>query len=78
MVKWTETQLRRLQELDASGSDLNQEFENPAARESAFQKIEKKQAQQLRQRLNAFRENEMRPGLCRLETRLAEELKYSA
>ena len=74
MVTWTETQLRRLQELEASESDLNQEFENTAARESAFQKIENKQAQQLRQRLKAFRENEMRPGLCRLETKLAEEL----
>ncbi len=74
MVTWTETQLRRLQELDASESDLNQEFENAAVRENAFQKIEKKQAQQLRQRLKAFRENEMRPGLCRLETKLAEEL----
>ena len=74
MVTWTETQLRRLQELDASESDLNQEFENAAARESAFQKIENKQTQQLRQRLKAFRNNEMRPGLCRLEAKLADEL----
>jgi phenylalanyl-tRNA synthetase alpha chain len=74
MVTWTETQLRRLQELDASESDLNQDFENAAARESAFQQIEKKQAQHLRQRLNAFRENELRPALCSLEARLAETL----
>ena len=39
MVTWTETQLRRLQELEASESDLNQEFENTAARESAFVKM---------------------------------------
>ena len=74
MVKWTETQLRRLQELDAPESDLNQNFENAAARENAFQGIEKKQAQQLRQRLKAFRDNELRPGLCRLEAKLADTL----
>ncbi len=74
MVTWTETQLRRLQELDASESDLNQRFENVAARENAFQEIEKKQLQQLRQRLKAFRDNELRPGLCRIEARLAETL----
>ncbi|MGD9079702.1 MAG: pyrrolysine--tRNA(Pyl) ligase large subunit [Desulfobacterales bacterium] len=74
MVTWTETQLRRLQELDASESDLNQRFENADARETAFQEIEKKQAQKLRQRLKTFREVDLRPGLCRLETRLAETL----
>ena len=74
MVGWTETQLRRLQELDASESDLNQSFENAAARENAFQEIEKKQAQELRRRLKAFREIDLRPGLCRLETRLADTL----
>jgi pyrrolysyl-tRNA synthetase-like protein len=74
MVRWTQTQLRRLQELDASESDLNQGFENAAARENAFQEIEKKQSQELRQRLKAFREIDLRPGLCRLETRLADTL----
>jgi phenylalanyl-tRNA synthetase alpha chain len=74
MVTWTETQLRRLQELDASESDLNQRFENPAARENAFHEIEKKQAQELRQRLKTFREVDLRPGLCKLEARLADTL----
>ena len=74
MVTWTETQLRRLQELDASESDLNQRFENADARETAFQEIEKKQAQKLRQRLKTFREVDLRPALCRLEARLAETL----
>ena len=74
MIRWTETQLRRLQELDAADSDLNQSFESKAAREIAFQKLEKKQARKLRKQLKAFRENELRPGLCSLETRLSEIL----
>ncbi len=74
MVTWTETQLRRLQELDALASDLNQHFENAAAREHAFQEIEKKQTFELRQRLNTFREIHLRPGLCRLEAKLADIL----
>jgi phenylalanyl-tRNA synthetase alpha chain len=74
MASWTQTQLRRLQELDASESDINQRFETVAARENAFQEIEKKQVQKLRQRLKTFREVDLRPGLCRLETRLTETL----
>ena len=74
MVSWTETQLRRLQELDASASDLNQDFEDAAAREQAFQEIEKRQAAECRKRLNTFREVHLRPGLCRLEARLTDTL----
>ena len=74
MVSWTETQLRRLQELDASASDLNQRFENATAREHAFQEIEKKRAAEGRQRLKTFREIHLRPGLCRLEAKLADTL----
>ena len=73
MVSWTETQLRRLQELDASESDISQRFDNAAARENAFHELEKKQSQELRQRLKAFREIDLRPGLCRLETILADD-----
>ncbi|MDH3799104.1 MAG: pyrrolysine--tRNA(Pyl) ligase large subunit [Desulfobacterales bacterium] len=74
MVTWTETQLRRLQELDASEPDIDQHFENAAAREKAFQEIEKNQALELRQRLKVFREVDLRPGLCRLEARLIDTL----
>ena len=74
MVAWTETQLRRLQELDASTSDLNQDFGDASAREQAFQEIEKKQAAECRKRLNTFREIHLKPGLCRLEARLADLL----
>jgi phenylalanyl-tRNA synthetase alpha chain len=74
MISWTDTQLRRLQELDTSASDLNQSFENAAARENAFQDIEKKQAQELRQRIKAFRKINLRPGLCKLEAKLVDTL----
>ncbi len=74
MVKWTKTQLRRLQELDASASDLNQRFADAAAREHAFHEIEKKRSTELRQRLKSFRETQSRPGLCRLEAKLTETL----
>jgi phenylalanyl-tRNA synthetase alpha chain len=74
MVSWTETQLRRLQELDASAADLNQGFENATARGHAFQAIEKKRAAEFRQRLKTFREIHFRPGLCKLEAKLADTL----
>ena len=74
METWTETQLRRLQELDASASDLNQDFEDAAAREQAFQEIEKRKAAECRKRLNTFREVHLRPGLCRLEAKLTDTL----
>jgi len=74
MVSWTETQLRRLQELDASAADLNQHFENATAREHAFQEIEKKRTAEFRRRLKTFREIHMRPGLCKLEAKLADTL----
>jgi pyrrolysyl-tRNA synthetase-like protein len=74
MVSWTETQLRRLQELDASASELNQNFEDATAREQAFQDLEKKQAAECRQRLKTFREIHLRPGLCKLEAKLADIL----
>ena len=74
MVSWTETQLRRLQELDASASELNQKFEDATAREQAFQDLEKKQVAECRQRLKTFREIHLRPGLCKLEAKLADTL----
>jgi pyrrolysyl-tRNA synthetase-like protein len=73
-VAWTKTQVRRLQELDASESDLNKRFETASAREHTFQTTEKTLATKCRQRLNVFRDNHFKPGLCRLESKLAETL----
>jgi phenylalanyl-tRNA synthetase alpha chain len=73
-ITWTETQLRRLNELDASGSELDKTFENESSREQAYQQLEKKRVTQQRHRLKEFRETHMRPALCRLESKLVDVL----
>ncbi len=73
-IIWTETQARRLKELDASASEFNARFENNADREQAYQELEKKLIVRCRQRLKEFREIHHRPGLCRLESKLVDLL----
>jgi phenylalanyl-tRNA synthetase alpha chain len=73
-ITWTETQLRRLNELDASGSELDKTFENESSREQAYQQLEKKRVTQQQRRLKEFRETHMRPALCRLESKLVDVL----
>ncbi|MDM8542087.1 pyrrolysine--tRNA(Pyl) ligase large subunit [Desulfococcaceae bacterium HSG9] len=69
-IIWTETQARRLKELDVSESDLNARFESASVRELAYQELEKKLTAGCRRRLKEFREIDLRPGLCRLESKL--------
>ncbi len=73
-ITWTETQARRLNELDASESELNKTFENVSSREQAYQQLEKKRVARQRRRLKEFREIHMRPALCRLESKLVDVL----
>jgi len=73
-ITWTETQARRLNELDASESELGETFENESSRENAYQQLEKKRVRQQRRRLKEFREIHMRPALCRLESKLVDVL----
>ena len=73
-ITWTETQTRRLTELDASESNLNARFENISGRERGYQKMEKQLVARQRRLLKEFREIHGRPGLCRLESRLVEVL----
>jgi phenylalanyl-tRNA synthetase alpha chain len=73
-ITWTETQARRLKELDASETELGRTFENESSREPAYQRLEKKRVAQQRRRLNEFREIHMRPALCRLESKLVDVL----
>ena len=73
-ITWTETQARRLKELDASESELGKTFENESSREQAYQQLEKKRVTQQRRRLKEFREIHMRPALCRLESKLVDVL----
>jgi phenylalanyl-tRNA synthetase alpha chain len=73
-ITWTETQARRLKELDASESELSKTFESESSREDAYQQLEKKRVSLQRRRLNEFREIQMRPALCRLESKLVDVL----
>jgi len=73
-ITWTETQARRLKELDASESELGKTFENESSREQAYQPLEKKRVSRQRRRLKEFREIHMRPALCRLESKLVDVL----
>ena len=73
-ITWTDTQIRRLTELDVSESDLNRRFENVSQRERSYQDMEKQLVARQRQRLEEFRKIHRRPGLCRLENRLVDVL----
>ena len=73
-ITWTETQARRLNELDASEAELKKTFDTELLREQAYQQLEKKQVTRQRRRLKEFRENHMRPALCQLESKLVDVL----
>jgi len=71
-VTWTDTQARRLKELEAHEPDLNKRFVDITAREQAYQKFENELVARQRQRLKEFREIHLRPALCRLESKLVD------
>ena len=71
---WSTTQIRRLKELGASASQQKLAFTTPARRDAAFQRLADKLTQRERQRLEEFRTRIKRPGVCRLESLLAEML----
>ena len=73
-ITWTETQLRRLNELNASESELGRTFESESSREQAYQKLEKERVARQRRQLKEFRDVHMRPALCRLESKLVDVL----
>ena len=73
-ITWTETQARRLNELDASEAELKKTFENELLREQGYQRLEKKRVTRQRHRLKEFRDNHMRPALCQLESKLVDVL----
>jgi phenylalanyl-tRNA synthetase alpha chain len=71
-ITWTSTQARRLKELDASDAELDRRFETDPEREKAFQKLEKQLVTEHRRRLNEYREQHLRPALCKLESKLVD------
>jgi phenylalanyl-tRNA synthetase alpha chain len=73
-ITWTDVQRARLGELAAADSDLDQHFDGPAARDKAFQILEKHLVKAERQKLQDLRDGPRRPKLCLLESRLTEVL----
>ena len=73
-VTWTEIQQIRLKELAANDADLQSQFDGAAARDRAFQQLEKKLVKVERQKLQQLRDVHRRPRLCRLESRLTDIL----
>jgi phenylalanyl-tRNA synthetase alpha chain len=71
-IIWTDTQSQRLKELDADQTQQDKQFASAADREEAFQKLEKQLVTSHRQRLKEYRETQLRPALCRLESRLVD------
>lgn len=74
MEKWTETQRNRLIELNAETQKLEQEFEDETKRNQAFQKLINSLVKTQKLKLETMRNNERRPGLCRLSDKLVEAL----
>ena len=73
-LKWTQTQLARLRELETGEEDLGRGFETEKDRDRAFQRLVKKLVQSARQKLDELRAGHRRPRLCRLESRLTKVL----
>ena len=73
-LAWTQSQLRRLKELNAPEADLRQNFKNQSDRSFAFQNLEKSLVKSQRQQLAAFFSNHRRPALQRLEYQLSDLL----
>jgi len=73
-ITWTDTQKTRLVELAADQTELDRQFENTEIRDHTYQLLEKQLVKIQRQKLQELRDGPRRPGLCRLESRLAEVL----
>ena len=73
--EWTETQIRRLRELEADDATFQEIFQSPADRNRGFQQIEKQLVKREQQKLRQFLETDRIPRLKQLELDLAEMLK---
>lgn len=73
-LEWTQSQRKRLVELDADAATLERSFADPEERNRAYQAWEKAQVSAQREQLDALRSGSRRPRLCRLEALLSETL----
>lgn len=70
-MKWSETQYRRLKELNADANTLSMCFDSNAERDQTFQKTTNGLIQLSRHQLKAWRDDNHRPQLCLLEEKLS-------
>ena len=73
-INWTEIQSKRLKALGADPETLENVFQAPSERDRVFQRMEKQLVRNHRARLDKLRTTELRPGICRLESRLVQAL----
>jgi phenylalanyl-tRNA synthetase alpha chain len=73
-ITWSDVQLQRLKELGASTEEQAAQFNTNPERDNAFLELEKRLAKRARHLLKQFREEHLRPSLCRLESALVETL----
>ena len=73
-IPWTATQLRRLNELNASPGSMGKVFEDERSREESFRQLEINLVKDQRHHIRKYRELHKRPALCRLETSLTSAL----
>lgn len=74
-LHWTETQIRRLRELEADKTVFKETFDAVADRNRAFQQIEKGLVKREQEKLSVFLERDLTPRLKQLESALAQILK---
>lgn len=73
-LHWTESQRKRLVELDADAATQGRTFVDAGERNRAYQAWEKAQVSAQRERLGALRSGPRQSRLCLLENLLAESL----
>jgi phenylalanyl-tRNA synthetase alpha chain len=73
-MPWSPVQRRRLQELGAAEADSPAQYASEAARDAAFQELEKRLVKAGRAELIRLQAAARPPALCRLEARLSELL----
>ncbi len=73
-MDWTQSQVKRLVELNAEDGDMQRSFTDAAGRNHAFQRLVTRLTQRGQLRLDRLRREHRRPGLCRLESALTKVL----
>ncbi|MCI1946017.1 pyrrolysine--tRNA(Pyl) ligase large subunit [Clostridium luticellarii] len=73
-IEWTELQLKRLNELNASKSTKNMAFSSSEERDNSFRKFEKILAAESRKKLDILKNETKRPEICILKSKLIQAL----